>query len=264
MSEATSGIKLVVLTAAPGYRFAHPGYALACHNHGQIPSKRSEMAISDVDIKVLWGRAAGICSNPQCRKDLTVILAKQGSYNIGEMAHIIARSVDGPRGQTQPGADTYDNLILLCPTCHTLVDKGPSQYPPDLLHRWKADHEKEIREAGSSLKFDDVAKLKSAVTKLLQENYSIWKSLGPKSDIASSDPGSNASDTWGLRKLDAIIPNNSKIINMVQNNLDLLSDKQYEALLSFKNHAAAFEQNQYGRLDNYPTFPAAFESEFKP
>jgi hypothetical protein len=28
MSEATSGIKLVVLTAAPGYCFAHPGYAL--------------------------------------------------------------------------------------------------------------------------------------------------------------------------------------------------------------------------------------------
>jgi hypothetical protein len=131
------------------------------------------------------------------------------------------------------------------------------------LRRWKADHEKAIREAGSSVKFDDVAKLNSAVTRLLQESHHIWKSFGPKSDIASSDPGSNASETWGLRKLDAIIPNNSRIVNMVQNNLDLLSDKQYEAFLSFKSHAAAFEQNQYGRLDSYPTFPAAFENEFK-
>jgi HNH endonuclease len=222
------------------------------------------MAISEVDSKLLWGRAAGLCSNPQCKKDLTVILAERGSYNIGEMAYIIARSVDDPRGRTQPGADTYDNLILLCPTCHTLVDKGPSEYPPKLLHRWKADHENAIREAGSSLKFDDVAKLKSAVTRLLQDNHYIWKSFGPQSDIASSNPGSNASEIWGLRKLDAIVPNNSELVNIVQNNLDLLSDKEYEAFLSFKNHAAAFEQNQYGRLDHYPTFPTDFESKFKP
>lgn len=222
------------------------------------------MAISDVDTKLLWGRAAGLCSNPQCKTDLTVILAKRGSHNIGEMAHIIAHSAGGPRGQEKPGADTYDNLILLCPTCHTRVDKGPSQYPPDLLHRWKAEHEKAIREAGSSIKFDDVFKLEKAVTELLRENHYIWKTFGPKSDIASSDPGSNASETWALRKLDAIIPTNSKIINIVQNNLDLLSDSQRQAFLSFKAHAGAFEQNQYGRLDHYPTFPAVFESEFKP
>ncbi len=204
------------------------------------------MAISDVDSKLLWGRAAGLCSN--CKRDLTVILAQRGSYNIGEMAHIIPRSVDGPRGQNEPGADTYDNLILLCPTCHTLVDKGPSQYPRDLLLRWKSEHERGIREAGASLKFDDVARLKAAVTKVLQENFHIWKSFGPNSDIASSDPGSNASATWGLRKLDVILPNNSRIINNIENNLELLSEKQYEAFLLFKSHATAFEQNQYGRL----------------
>src|SRR5262245_46442332 len=132
------------------------------------------MAISDVDSKLLWGRAAGICSNPQCKKDLTIILAQRASYNIGEMAHIIARSTGGPRGQNAAGADTYDNLILLCPTCHTLVDKGPSEYPTDKLLRWKSEHEKSIRESGSSQKFDDVAKLKSAVTRLLQENHHLW------------------------------------------------------------------------------------------
>jgi hypothetical protein len=213
------------------------------------------VAISDVDSKLLWGRAAGICSNPQCKKDLTVILAQRGSYNIGEMAHIIARSVDGPRGQKQPGVDTYENLILLCPTCHTLVDKGPSQYPGGLLHRWKSEHEKGIREAGASLMFDDATRLSAAISRVLQENFHIWKSFGPKSDIASSDPGSNASETWALRKLDAIIPNNSKMINVIENNLGLLSEKQYEAFLLFKNHAIAFEQNQYSRL--VTTHPSA-------
>jgi hypothetical protein len=49
------------------------------------------MPISDNDVKLLWGRAAGICSNPTCRADLTVLLDKSNNYNIGEMAHVIAK-----------------------------------------------------------------------------------------------------------------------------------------------------------------------------
>ncbi|MCB9551939.1 MAG: hypothetical protein H6705_08655 [Myxococcales bacterium] len=37
--------------------------------------------------------------------------------------------------------DEADNLILLCPTHHTLIDKVPEQYPAELLRRWKAEHE---------------------------------------------------------------------------------------------------------------------------
>jgi hypothetical protein len=49
---------------------------------------------------------------------------------------------------------------------------------------------------------------------------------------------------------------------MIQNNLSFLSKGQYEAFLAFKDHAVAFEQNQYGRLDYYPLFPIEFEREF--
>lgn len=94
--------------------------------------RRKCMAISETDLKLLWGRAAGLCSNPQCKKDLTAVLIDRKNYNIGEMAHIIARSVDGPRGQKMPGPDSYDNLILLCPTCHTIVDKDPGGHPKEL------------------------------------------------------------------------------------------------------------------------------------
>jgi 5-methylcytosine-specific restriction endonuclease McrA len=100
------------------------------------------MATSDSDVKILWGRAAGICSNPDCRQDLTVILEQKGSYNIGEMAHVIARKPGGPRGKAGGGADDYANLILLCPTCHTRIDKAPEgEYPEPMLHEWKQEHE---------------------------------------------------------------------------------------------------------------------------
>lgn len=109
------------------------------------------MSITKVDEKLLWGRAAGLCSNPTCRDDLTELVSK-GTYTIGEMAHIIARKEGGARGIEGGGSDSYSNLILLCPTCHKHVDKAPEgTYPEDLLHRWKSEVE-ELRTVKLGLK----------------------------------------------------------------------------------------------------------------
>lgn len=101
--------------------------------------------ISDKDIKILWGRVSGICSNPSCRKELTKILEFEKSYNIGEMAHIIARKEGGPRGIIGGGSNSYDNLILLCPTCHTEADEAPEEFPIEMLHAWKRQTESLVR-----------------------------------------------------------------------------------------------------------------------
>jgi hypothetical protein len=220
------------------------------------------MAISDSDYKLLWGRAAGICSNPECREDLTVILEKGKSYNVGEMAHMIAKSADGPRGSGSKEDNSYDNLILLCPTCHTRIDKAPDEYPVGMLREWKAAHEKEIRSRGGEAKFESLNDLKIAVRKLLAENKALWSALGPKSQTALSNPDSNLHSVWTLRKLDTIIPNNHRIINLINGNTDLLSVSQSQAFSKFKIHAGAFERHQFERLDQYPTFPEEFEREF--
>jgi hypothetical protein len=222
------------------------------------------MAITDADYKLLWGRAAGICSNPGCREDLTVILDSSASYNIGEMAHIIAKSPGGPRGQQGGGTNEYRNLILLCPTCHSRIDKAPTEFPADQLMKWKADHELEIRRKGIGEKFDSLQMLKHAVSRLLAENRVIWSTIGPKSHIASSDAGSNLHVLWDLRKLDTILPNNRRIINLIEANGELLSQAEREGFLLFKNHALAFERHQFDRLDAYPTFPESFQESFRP
>jgi len=219
------------------------------------------MAISETDIKLLWGRAAGTCSNPECRYDLTVVGEKQ-NYNVGEMAHVIARNESGPRGKAGGAPDTYDNLILLCPTCHTHIDKCPDEYPEALLKRWKTEHEQEVRGNGAKLKFETAAELKAYVTRLLAENASIFKTFGPHSEIAK-DPGSNAHQIWAFRKLDTMLPNNRKLINAIEANVALVSPEQYATFLDFKNHATGFEQNQYNRLDSYPLFPTKFEEAFR-
>jgi hypothetical protein len=56
------------------------------------------MAISDVDIKKLWGLAAGYCSMPGCEEDCVKFLDPDDPTIIGEMAHVIAEKPKGPRG----------------------------------------------------------------------------------------------------------------------------------------------------------------------
>lgn len=93
------------------------------------------------DLKILWGRSGGICAFPHCNESLSPV---DSEALIGEIAHIVAVSSDGPRGDSQYPQDklnTYENLILLCPTHHTLVDDGSCQYSADDLRKWKEDHE---------------------------------------------------------------------------------------------------------------------------
>ena len=109
-------------------------------------SREGEMAISDKDIKLLWSRAAGRCSAPHCSEELMPRLAKSGSCIMGEMAHVIGRRSGAPRSDPAVGAnDKYENLILLCPNHHTLVDKAPSDFPVSTLRKWKSDWEEQVR-----------------------------------------------------------------------------------------------------------------------
>jgi hypothetical protein len=221
------------------------------------------MAIPDIDMKVLWGRAAGICSNPTCKVDLTLETGSSQVFNVGEMAHIIARNEGGPRGVTGGGADTYQNLILLCPTCHRTIDKAPpGTYPEEMLHDWKRAHENAIREAGKEKRFLDINALKHFCAPILAENKSIWANLGPNSDAAKNNPNSNIQKVWELRKLDKIIPNNKIIQNTIQANLELLDQEMLDAFLLFKLHASSFESSQYDRLDQYTLFPIKFAELF--
>ena len=44
-----------------------------------------------------------------------------------------------------------ENLILLCNTCHTLVDSEFEKYTVQILRRWKADREARFRAVGDTL-----------------------------------------------------------------------------------------------------------------
>lgn len=106
------------------------------------------MAISVQTRKILWAR-----SGNQCAKCRTALIAPEevapgAPAVIGEEAHIISLSIDGPRGQEGARIDLngYENLILLCSNCHTLVDARPDLFPRAELLRIKSEHEKLVEQ----------------------------------------------------------------------------------------------------------------------
>ncbi|MFE5936049.1 HNH endonuclease signature motif containing protein [Streptomyces sp. NPDC056470] len=110
------------------------------------------MAIDSTARKVLWARSSDLCAFPQCNQQLTANLHDEGSRTLeaagvplGEEAHIISGRTGGPRFDSsypKGKIDTYENLILLCPTHHTLIDKKNGiGYSVETLRQMKADHE---------------------------------------------------------------------------------------------------------------------------
>jgi hypothetical protein len=92
-------------------------------------------------VKILWGRSGNRCAFPGCKIELT---SDGEESTLGEMAHIVADSPNGPRGEsdlTPEQRDEYSNLILLCPTHHTLIDSNPEEWSVEKLKQIKAEHE---------------------------------------------------------------------------------------------------------------------------
>jgi hypothetical protein len=61
-----------------------------------------------------------------CKQQLTEP-DDEGGLVLGEEAHIVARSIYGPRGSdgSRGNVDGYENLVLLCAADHKRVDTRP-------------------------------------------------------------------------------------------------------------------------------------------
>ena len=109
----------------------------------------------------LYAESMGRCMNPDCQKELF-------SYNgdIIEKAHI------DPYCKTAD--NSFENLVVLCPNCHTDWDKNSAFSPEEVLN-WKRIRQQEL-ERFFGVKYDSFQELKNAVSPLLIENKTIFES----------------------------------------------------------------------------------------
>lgn len=114
------------------------------------------MSVTSIPEKVkirLWGKAAGRCQYDGCNVPLWLDTITKYEFNTAYIAHIIADSPDGPRGDPvlskQLEAD-LSNLMLLCDQHHRLIDKEDvTGHPISRLRSMKEIHERRIEVASN-------------------------------------------------------------------------------------------------------------------
>jgi hypothetical protein len=145
------------------------------------------MAISSKIKRLLLAKSGGYCQNPECNNDLLSFFEDGKLNGIEELAHIVGKNIKGPRGKNSLNLnerDQYVNIILLCPNCHTKVDKNPRLFTVDLLQQWKNKHEEKIKACFYVPEFTTRLELKQVIEQLFLENKLIFDQYGPQSPAA--------------------------------------------------------------------------------
>jgi len=100
-------------------------------------------------------RSGNMCAFKDCRKPLTSDGNTSKPAVIGEAAHIYGEhsgtktkpaSARYRANMTDEERNHYNNLIYLCPTCHTKIDKQEMDYPAEFLFALKQEHETWVSE----------------------------------------------------------------------------------------------------------------------
>jgi len=210
----------------------------------------------------LFADSGGYCSNPSCLAELFVDTDDE-VIHVGEIAHVISAGDSGPRADTRTTAEDrsqYDNLILLCPTCHTIVDKAESSYPVDLLLTWKRNHKQVKDEAFGSRMYESRQEARKALDPMLRENQFIFSTYGPMTD-ERFNPESTLPRLWRRKIRTKIIPNNRKILSLCDANRSHLLPEEEMLLEAFRQHVDDFEaKHLLGVEEHGSRFPEGFDA----
>jgi hypothetical protein len=98
--------------------------------------------------RLLYANSGNVCAMYGCNNPL--VYANTASIN--EICHVEAVNEDGARYNphlTEDYVNSYENLILLCPTCHSIIDnkRNESVYTVPYLKQMKQFHEQQVQEA---------------------------------------------------------------------------------------------------------------------
>ncbi len=213
----------------------------------------------------LFSESAGTCLIC-CTTLFPGIPKRERSLSVAERAHIVSHSDDGPRSDpTIPSAARSDpeNLVLLCPTCHTKVDKASDSYPAEELRRQKQARQQAVARIGGTAIYSSREEARHETTRLLNRNRLLFEQYGPNTEDGSLD-STEAAIAWTHRVLNEIIPNNQLLIALVEVNEDLTTWSDRRAAELLRQHTDDLERKHSDGVISGPAkrFPIEAESLF--
>lgn len=202
--------------------------------------KNGRPKLSTDQDRQLFIESAGTCL--LCTTSLFPGTPAGRSIQVAERAHVIPHSSDGPRGKAARdgiAVDEPSNLVLLCPTCHTKVDKAPEAYPVSTLLAQKLRRAAAVARIGGVVEFSTRADARSVAVELLNANRATFDAYGPDGD--GWLPTNEAVSKWRAVLLDELIPRNKLLLSVVEVNATLTSDADRKAAQLLRIHTNELE-----------------------
>ncbi|MDR0193189.1 HNH endonuclease signature motif containing protein [Pseudomonas yamanorum] len=174
--------------------------------------------------------------------------AEVAPHTLGEMAHIKGKNKGSNRydaKQSNIERDDYENLILLCPNHHTLIDKKQNEqkYSVELLLEMKVQHEAKITNRLSPTTILNIDDLKTEISIFLTESHQSWLHYGPNSENAQRNPNSETLHAlWLSERLTTIIPNNRTITKLINKNRKFFKRSDQLIISQFMSHVESYEK----------------------
>lgn len=194
----------------------------------------------------LFSESAGHCQRPDC---LVLLFPAEmgGDKHIAEMAHVIPHGETGPRHEERPVIDflpdSFENLILLCPTCHTIVDKDPDGYSRATLLGWKRNHLVALTKKQGIHIYDERGQVRNAISAPMNENKAIWKEFAPiDGSNFEFNPESETAITWEHRMRGVILPNHFRIQAIIKANMHHLTAAERSIFAQYEEHVRGLSE----------------------
>ena len=216
----------------------------------------------------LFSEAAGHCQRSDCLQPLFPA-EMGGDKHIAEMAHVIPHGEMGPRHEERPAgefeADSFENLILLCPTCHTIIDKDPAGYSRGTLLEWKNNHLAALANKQGIRAYDERDQVRDAVVSAMAENKAIWKEFAPSDGSSFEyDPESETAKTWMQRMRGVILPNHFRTQAIIKANLHHMTETERQTFAQYQEHVRGLsERHVCGVAGGAIRYPAEMDGIFE-
>ena len=194
----------------------------------------------------LFAASGGYCQNPGCERELFIDTGSK-RIHIAEMAHVFAAKHNGPRpNRTHSDAErgAFDNLILLCSSCHTMIDKADQKFPDKLLATWKRDHQERLAKIFGAVHLESRAEVLAAINGPMQENRVIFEEYNPDLPYRE-EPESEIAAVWLRKVRERIIPNDRRILAALDANRGHMAGSESRVLELFRQHVHDLETRHF-------------------
>ena len=214
----------------------------------------------------LWAQCGGFCQRPECNSPLFRSVDTD-LVSLANVAHIIGHGSSGPRSDHELAEhidkDGIDNLIMLCLGCHKMIDELEKKFSVAQITTWKRNHAAKISSLFAIPIIRDEKQLLAEVNDLLEQNSAVFGEYGPYSDNVLKGEGGDGLIIWRKRCLDTILPNNQRIIQLIEQNKRNFPYpwEVYRQMLLYKMHVDAFQDNCLTdrKVNDYKLFPQGFD-----